>query len=44
MRKAESGHPGPGARVAEEVDKQLRKELQRILEETTAGNPMSALR
>lgn len=44
MRKAESRHPGPGATVAEEVDKQLRKELQRILEETTAANPMSALR
>lgn len=36
--------PGAGRKGAEEVDRELRKELQRILEETTAGNPMSALR
>jgi len=35
---------GAGRRKAEEVDKQLRGELTRIVEETTAGNPMSAVR
>jgi hypothetical protein len=35
---------GAGRRKVEEVDKQLRAELTRIVEETTAGDPMSALR
>jgi transposase len=35
---------GAGRKKAEELDKQLRAELTRILEETTAGDPMSALR
>jgi len=34
---------GAGRRKAEEGDKQLRGELTRIVEETTAGNPMSAV-
>ena len=35
---------GAGRRKVEEADKQLRAELTQIVEETTAGNPMSALR
>ncbi len=35
---------GAGRRKVEEVDKQLRAELTQIVEETTAGNPMSVLR
>jgi hypothetical protein len=35
---------GAGRRKVEEADKQLRAELTRIVEETTAGDPMSALR
>jgi Rhodopirellula transposase DDE domain len=35
---------GAGRRKVEEADPQLRAELTRIVEETTAGNPMSALR
>jgi Rhodopirellula transposase DDE domain len=35
---------GAGRRKVEEADKQLRAELTRIVEETTAGNPMSAVR
>jgi len=35
---------GAGRRRVEEEDGQLRAELTRILEETTAGDPMSALR
>jgi hypothetical protein len=35
---------GAGRRKVEEGDKQLRRELAYILEETTAGDPMSALR
>jgi hypothetical protein len=35
---------GAGRRKVEEVDQQLRAELTRIVEETTAGDPMSALR
>jgi hypothetical protein len=36
--------PGAGRKGAEEVDQQLRAELQRIREETTAGNPLRARR
>jgi transposase len=35
---------GAGRKKAEEGDQQLRGELTRIVEETTAGDPMSALR
>jgi len=35
---------GAGRRKVEEADQQLRAELTRIVEESTAGNPMSALR
>jgi len=35
---------GAGRRRVEETDQQLRAELTRIVEETTAGDPMSALR
>ena len=35
---------GAGRRKVEEADKQLRAQLTQIVEETTAGNPMSALR
>ena len=35
---------GAGRRKVEEADKQLRAELTQIVEKTTAGNPMSALR
>lgn len=35
---------GAGRRKVEQADKQLRAELTQIVEETTAGNPMSALR
>lgn len=35
---------GAGRRKVEEADKQVRGELTRIVEETTAGNPMSAVR
>ena len=35
---------GAGGKRAEEADKQLGEELTRILEETTAADPMSALR
>jgi Rhodopirellula transposase DDE domain len=35
---------GAGRRRVEEADKRLQAELTRIVEETTAGNPMSALR
>jgi predicted transcriptional regulator len=49
-RKLEPGAGGRiraaevGRRKVEEADKQLRAELTRIVEETTAGNPRSALR
>jgi hypothetical protein len=35
---------GAGRKKAEEADEQLKGELTRIVEETTAGDPMSALR
>jgi transposase len=35
---------GAGRRKVEEADQQLRAELTRIVEETTAGDPMSAVR
>jgi hypothetical protein len=35
---------GAGRRRVEEADKQLRAELTRIVEQTTAGDPMSAVR
>ena len=35
---------GAGRRKVEETDQQLRAELTRMVEETTAGDPMSALR
>jgi Rhodopirellula transposase DDE domain len=35
---------GAGRRKVEEADQQLRTELTRIVEETTAGDPMSAVR
>jgi len=35
---------GAGRKRAEEADQPLREELTRILEETTAGDPMSAMR
>jgi Rhodopirellula transposase DDE domain len=35
---------GAGRRKVEDADQQLRAELTRIVEETTAGDPMSALR
>jgi hypothetical protein len=35
---------GAGRKKVEQEDEQLRGELERILEETTAGDPMSALR
>ena len=38
------GEAGAGRKREEEEDGQLRGELTRILEETTAGDPMSALR
>jgi DDE family transposase len=36
--------PGSGRRRVEDVDPQLRAELTRMVEETTAGDPMSAVR
>jgi hypothetical protein len=36
--------PGAGRKPVEEVNPQLRRELKRILEETTAGDPMSLLK
>ena len=35
---------GAGRQKVEEGDEQLQRELAHILEETTAGDPMSALR
>src|SRR5580658_5321885 len=35
---------GAGRKKVEEADGQLKEELTRIVEETTAGDPMSALR
>ena len=35
---------GAGRKKGEEADEQLKGELRRIVEETTAGDPMSALR
>jgi hypothetical protein len=36
--------PGGGRKKVEEVDPELRRELVRIMEETTAGDPMSLLK
>jgi len=36
--------PGGGRKKAEEADPELRRELVRIMEETTAGDPMSLLK
>jgi len=47
LRAAEEGRiraTGAGRRKVEEADQQLKGELTRIVEQTTAGDPMSALR
>lgn len=47
LQAAEEGRiraAGAGRRKVEEVDRQLKGELARIVEQTTAGDPMSALR
>jgi hypothetical protein len=47
LRNVEGGRiraAGAGRRKVEEADQQLKGELKRIVEQTTAGDPMSALR
>jgi predicted transcriptional regulator len=47
LRDAERGRiraAGAGRKKVEEADEQLKGELKRIVEQTTAGDPMSALR
>lgn len=47
LRAAGTGRvrgPGGGRHRVEDVDPAVRRELQRILQETTAGDPMSALK
>ena len=47
LRNAERGRiraAGAGRKKVEEADEQLKGELKRIVEQTTAGDPMSALR
>src|SRR5690349_19502586 len=44
MEEARIRAAGAGRRKVEEADSQLKGELTRIVEQTTAGDPMSALR